>query len=182
MSTLEKRSAARQPSVAPPLAFRWEGDGFKPVGRYAQECDRYFTVGVVYRLVEHFDRSGLSHRHEFAELREAFDNLPEHLAELFPNAEALRKFCLVKAGFCDAKQVVCPSKAFAVDLHRQLSRDYDFAAVNGNVVTFFTAHSQSYRAMDRKTFQASKTAILDVLAGLLGTSPKALSDNAERAA
>lgn len=181
MSTPAARSAA--PQVAPPMVYEWAGDGWKPVGRYAREADRYFAIGERRKLADHYDRSEASHRHEFAELREAFHNLPEALARQFPDQDSLRKFCLCKAGFYKAKRhVICPSKSLAVELYRLLSSDYDYAVIDGNAVTFFTAESQSYRATDRRRFQAQKDGILTVLAELLGVAPEALSANAGRAA
>ena len=42
--------------------------------------------------------------------------------------------------------------------------------VEGCIVTRYTAKSQSYRAMGKQTFEASKRAVLDVIADMLGVT------------
>jgi hypothetical protein len=78
--------------------------------------------------------------------------------------------------------VVCPSKAFAIELFRKFGPDYDWAVIDGNTVTFFTAHSQAYFKANRERFQAQKDGLLAVLADLIGVTPEALSANTGRAA
>lgn len=168
--------------TSPPLLYRWEGDCWRPIGRFAKEADRHFTIGETRKLAEVEDRSGPSHRHYFAELREAFLNLPEHLAERFVNEDDLRKFALCKAGFCDTKRIACASNADALNLFRTLGPDYDYATIEGKAVTFFTAHSQSYRAADKATFKAQKDAVIGVLEDLIGVGPGELARNAREAA
>lgn len=168
--------------TSPPLLYRWEGDCWRPIGRFAKEADRHFAIGETRKLAEVEDRSGPSHRHYFVELHEAFLNLPEHLAPLFPTEERLRKHALCRAGFCETKQVVCASNAMAADIYQKLGGDYDMATVHGNIVTFFKAHSQSYRAADRATFKAQKDAVIGVLEDLIGVGPGELSRNAREAA
>lgn len=180
MSMPADRSPARR--VAPPIPFRWNGETMEPVGRFGREADRYYVVGETYRLAPHRERSDKSHGHLFAEIHEAWQNLPEPWATLFPTEDRLRKYALVMAGFRSEKVVVCPSRAFAAKLHRELIADYDWASVDGNVLTLFTADSQSYRSADRRAFQAQKDGVLAVLAGLIGTTPETLASNAGRAA
>jgi hypothetical protein len=171
-------------AIAPPILFRWDGSGMVPLpGRYAEEADRYFVIGRVYRMTEWLDRSDKSHKHEFAELREAFRNLPEHWARLFRTEDELRKYALCKAGFVDVKKtIVCPSKAFAADLYRQLAGDFDYAVIDGNAVILMKAESQKRHRTVRKRFQEQKSGVLAVLEDMLGLEPGALSRNAGRAA
>jgi hypothetical protein len=168
--------------VAPPMLFAWDGECMVPVGRYAQEADRYFVVGQRYRLAEHFERSQKSHNHMFAEVHEVWQNLPEHLVPLFPNEDALRKHALCRAGFCDVDTIVAPSKAFAVELLQKLRHKYDYATINDKVVTLMTAHSQKRMAANGKLFQAQKSAILEILAEMIGVTAQELADNTARAA
>ena len=44
---------------------------------WAARADRQYVVGEVYRMVEHHDRSGESHRHYFATLANGWANLPD---------------------------------------------------------------------------------------------------------
>ncbi|WP_431861469.1 hypothetical protein [Azospirillum sp.] len=141
-------------------------------------------VGEVYRLSEHQDRSDASHRHYFACINEAWENLTEHMAAQFPTPDHLRKFALIKAGHADSRQMVASSKAEAVRLAAFIKPidDYALVLVDGAVVTVWTARTQNMRAMDRKTFQASKDAVLAIVAEMIGTTPAALSANAGQAA
>lgn len=170
--------------TAAPIPMRWEGDVFRPHPRYQKECDRTFTVGDVYRLVEHQDRSQASHSHYFASLAEAWANLPDDLAERWPTPEHLRKFALIKAGYADSRQIVASSRAEALRLASFIRPmdEYAVVTVAEAVVTVFTARSQSKRAMGAKDFQASKQAVLDYVAGLIGTTTETLTRSAGQAA
>ena len=48
--------------------------------------------------------------------------------------------------------------------------EFSLIAVRGPLVVIRTAKSQSRRAMDKKEFQASKTKIMELIAGMLGVS------------
>jgi hypothetical protein len=90
--------------------------------------------------------------------------------------EHLRKYALVKAGYHDKRSIVCSSRAEALRLASFIRPMDDFAVIgtNGPVVTVLTAKSQSMKAMGRKEFQASKDAVLNVLAEMIGTTREAL--------
>lgn len=171
-------------SGAPPLLFRWDGEAFHPVNRtFARICDKYFVVPEVYRLEVHEERSGVSHRHFFAALNEAWKNLPENLTAEYPSVEHLRKKALVKAGYADETSVVCDTKPDAKKLAAFAARmdTYAVVVVRANIVKVFTAQSQSAREMNKERFQASKTAVLNIVASMIGVDPDALSSNAEEA-
>ncbi len=167
-----------------PVPFRWEGDCFIPAPGFARRCDELFTVGQVYRLVEQEDRSAASHRHYFAMINEAWANLPEGAAERFPTPDALRKYALIKAGYHDSRTLVASSRAEALRIAAFVRPQEEFSIVttDGATVTVYTAKSQSMRAMGREAFQASKDAVLSVLADLIGTTTDALAAHAGQAA
>lgn len=167
---------------APPLAFWWNGEAMLP--RQPRLADKHFVVGERYTLVEHNERSSASHAHYFAALTEAWSNLPEDQAERFPTSEHLRAFALIKTGFADSRQFVASSKAEALRLAAFMkpSDDYALVTVKDAVVTVWTAKSQSYRAMGKADFNASKQAVLDYVASLVGVKPGDLAENAARAA
>lgn len=167
-----------------PIPFRWEGDCFTPMPGFGRRCDELFVVGQVYRLVEHEDRSAASHRHYFACINTAWENLPPAAAERFPTPEHLRKFALVKAGYADSRTLVASSKAEAQRLAAFVKPMDSFAlvVVSEATVTVWTARSQSVKAMGRADFQASKDAVLDVIAALIGTDPATLAATAGQAA
>lgn len=121
-------------------------------------------------------RSPNSHNHEFAWLTEAWRNLPENCADLYPSAEHLRKRALIAAGYYDEIITDVGSKAGALRVAAMLHAIDDFAVVSvrGPIVIRRTAKSQSRRAMDKATFQASKTAVMEVVAQMLGVTPDEL--------
>lgn len=169
-------------NAIPPLAFDWTGDAMSP--KLPKLADRYYVVGEVYRLAPHEDRSAVSHRHYFATINEAHGNLPEELAERLPTPEHLRKFALIKAGFCKSHAMTFTTKGEAMKTGAFIRPMDEFAVVDvdGLVVTVYAAESQSMRAMGKKRFQESKDAVLRIVSELIGTDPTTLRQNAARAA
>ena len=167
-----------------PIPFQWQGDAFTPMPGFGKRCDELFVVGQVYRLVEQEDRSAASHRHYFACINAAWENLNEEAVRRFPTPEHLRKFALIRAGYATSVDFPCASRAEAVRWASRLESQIDYAVVTVSeaVVTVWTAKSQTARAMDKATFQASKDAVLDIIAALIGTDPATLSANAGQAA
>lgn len=170
--------------MASPIIYRWSGEAMEPLARFHNEVNAHFVIGATYELEEVLERSSASHRHYFAVIREAWLNLPERLAERFPDPDHLRKFALIKAGFRDERSIVCSSKAEAQRLAAFVRPMDDYAVVTSSeaVVTVYTAKSQSSKAMGREGFQASKEAVLGVLAEMIGADPTALSRRAKEAA
>lgn len=171
-------------NTLPPLPCQWDGEHFTPAGtHWTRQADKHFVVGQVYPLEVREERSLISHNHYFASVAEAWKNLPEDQAERWPTAEHLRKFALIKAGYHDERSIVCASKAEAQRLAAFVKPMDDFAVVIAReaVVIVWTAKSQSVRAMGRVDFQRSKDAVLDIIAGLIGTSADTLK-NAGQAA
>lgn len=139
-----------------------------------------FDEGGDYLLVDVEDRSVKSHNHEFAWLNEAFKNLPERLAPDFPSPEHLRKRALIDAGYYRETIVDAGSNAAALRVAAFMRADDEFAVavVNGPYAIKRVAKSQSRRAMLKEEFQASKTAVLEIVAGLIGVTPEALTREA----
>lgn len=147
----------------------------------AKLADQAFVIGETYTLVEHHERSHASHAHYFAAVKEAWLNLPEEGAERFATEEHLRKFALIKSGYHDERSIVCGSKAEAQRVAAFVKPLDDFAIVVAKeaVVTIYTAKSQSMKAMGKFVFQASKEAVLETLAAMVGVEPKQLSAAAQ---
>lgn len=168
-----------------PVTFTWTDDGVMvPLPRFRRACDRLFAVGAEYPLVIEEARSSNSHRHYFASVTEAWKNLPEAFAEQFPSADHLRKWALIKAGFYHERSVTCSSAddARRVAAFVEPFDEYAVVSVAGDVVRVYTAKSQSVRHMGKDEFQRSKTAVLEILSGLIGVDQAALSANAGAAA
>ena len=161
-----------------PIYCAWDGEAMKPVGRtWASRADKQWTVGERYYVEVRQERSAASHSHFFAAVAEAHANLPDALAERFPSADHLRKYALIKAGYCDSDSIVATSKAEAQRIAAFVRPREQFAVVTIKeaVVTVYTARSQSMRAMGKADFEASKKAVLDILAQLLGTTAPVLA-------
>lgn len=164
-------------NAIPPLAFDWTGENMSP--KLPKLADKFYVVGEVYRLSPHEERSAVSHRHYFASINEAHNNLPQEIADKLPTPEHLRKFALIRAGYRDERTIVCPTKGEAMRVAAFVRPLDDFAVVetDGLVVTVYTAKSQSMRAMGKKTFQESKDAVLRIIAELIGTDPTTLKQS-----
>jgi hypothetical protein len=149
-----------------------------------KDADRHFVVGAVYRLVEQQDRSPASHAHYFAAVTDAWQNLPEGLSAHYPTPDHLRKHALIRAGYFNSSQFIAANKTEAVKLAAWLRPidEYAIVTVEGCIVTRLTAKSQDMRSMDKRTFQESKTAVLAIVAEMIGTTPTTLSANAGQAA
>lgn len=165
----------------PPIPMVYQGEGvFRALPRFVGVCAEYFGQGEVVTFVAHEDRSLKSHRHYFAAVNEAWQNLPEHLGDRFPTADHLRKFALIRTGWRDERTIACRSKAEArrVAAFVKPMDGYALVVPDGVMVIVYTAKSQSMRHMGREAFQRSKDDVLGFLATQIGISPQAL----ERAA
>jgi hypothetical protein len=131
-------------------------------------------------------QSDKSRAHQFAWLRDAWANLPEQYAmEAWAQSpEHLRKYALVKSGFCDTITYPCSSSAEAQRWAANMRPmdEYSIVIARGSVVYRFVAKSQSRKAMGREEQRKSKQAILDFVAGLIGVAPEELERNGGRAA
>lgn len=161
-----------------PLQCIWTGEAFKPANRRThQDADTRYGAGEVVWFDPERPRSKVSHDHFFAIVGEAWENLPERLAERFPTSDSLRHYALCKSGYCDVETFVAASEAEAPRLAafiRSGAKDGVQVVVNGASITRLTPHSQSQKAMGAKVFQESKAAVLNVLADLLEVQPEAL--------
>lgn len=151
------------------LPFKWDGEIMCPLPGFARRCDAAFVIGEVYNLEAIEQRSAKSHAHYFASINEAWQTLPEQHAEQFPTSEHLRKWCLIRAGYAEQRQIVASSKAEALRLAAFIKPmdSYAVVTVREGVVIVYTAESQSMKAMGKERFQASKTAVLELLAVIL---------------
>lgn len=161
------------------LAMRWDGDAMRPVGRFAAQAKTEFVAGENYLLEVIEQRSAKSHAHYFSVISECWANLRDQDAERFKTPEQLRKWALIKCGYFDLQSLVCSSNAEAIRVQAFMKPIDEFAVVtvHDNIVLRFTAKSQSTRAMGAKDFQESKQRVLDLLADMIGTTTKQLSES-----
>lgn len=161
-----------------PQGFTWDGEAMVP--RSPKLADKAYVVGENYLLVNYEQRSLATHNHEFAWLKDAWLNLPESLSDQFPTAEHLRKRALIDAGFYDETIVDAGTNAAAVRVASAFRsrEEFSLVIVRGPAVVIRTAKSQSRRSMNKQEFQASKEAILEVVASLIGVKPGELIGHA----
>lgn len=138
------------------------------------------AVGDVHgwQMAEH--RSKSSHDHFFAVINEAWKNIPEDMADDFPSPEHLRKWALIKAGFCSETRVVCANNGEAMTLATKAKAmdKYSVVSIDGKAVTIWTADSQRRDAMGRQTFQEAKERALHIISNLLGIDATTIKEAA----
>ena len=152
-----------------PLVYQGDGQ-FTAAKGFAKRCDKEFVIGEALRWEPVNERSAESHRHYFACINDSWASLPETMADEFASPEHLRKWALIKAGYCTTVKVVCASNGDAVKLLNQAAAMDTYAVVglSDKVVTIARADSQSMKAMGKQRFQESKEAVLRVISELLG--------------
>lgn len=153
-----------------PLQYMGAGEFRVPRG-HAARADKELVIGEVNTWEISKDRSRKSHDHFFAVVDDAWANLPENVAHEFPNPEALRKRCLITAGYCTVKKMVLRDNAEAIAACAFLQGidRYAICEVSGSVVTIWQAESQSKKAMGPRRFQESKEAALVEMSKLVGS-------------
>ena len=164
------------------MRFQWDGKAMVPVmGGVAK---RQFETGETYLLEVRGERSSASHRYYFASLKEGWENLPDHLAAQFPSPEHLRAHLLIRTDYYNVRTITCSSRSEArrVASFVKPLDDYALVTTKDAIVNVFTARSQSTKAMAKKEFGESKTAVLDALSALIGVTTTELQANAGQAA
>jgi hypothetical protein len=169
----------------PPLVYQWNGEAMEPLPRFHNLANSQLCIGQTYRLVEEEERSEVSHRHEFAWLREAWQNLPEAISDDFPTSEHLRKRALIATGFYNEQIIDAGSQAaalrVAIGVRAIPGEDFSHIVTRGGLVVIRRAKSQKRSQMGAADFQASKTAILEWVANLLSITPEQLSQQGQGA-
>lgn len=129
-----------------------------------------YGQGEIITVEEVQERSAKSHRHYFAVINEAWQNLPEGLADEFPNAESLRKRALIKTGYATLTELLCANNAEAVKACAAFTAadPYSFCEISGRAVRIWRAESQSVKAMGGKKFAESKERVFNWISKLIG--------------
>lgn len=164
-----------------PLRYMGEGEFRTTTKDFAALCDKTLVIGEVLTWEQVHQRSRKSHNHFFACIHEAWLNLPGVLVLEFPTEEHLRKWALIKAGFCTRRDIVCANGTQAAELIKAMREADEYALVeirDTKIVTIWRAESQSEKAMGKKRFQESKEKVLDVLSQVIGTDAGALKERA----
>lgn len=167
-----------------PVLCVWDGEHFIPLPRFKRLCDQQFCVHEEYALIPSEERSMTSHRGYFAQVKEAWKNLSEEFDGRFPTPEHLRAWALVQTGYATEASYVLDSENEAKHLAVMLRRMSPLAVIriSDRVVQHFEAESQSVSAMRRERFEASKKAVLELVASMANTTERELRENAGRSA
>jgi len=155
------------------LPMRYEGEG---MFRCLHPKRVKLEPGEVHGWQMAENRSAKSHDHFFACVNEAWKSLPEDMADDFPSPEHLRKWSLIKAGFCSETRIVCANNSEAMTLatKAKVMDKFSLVAIDGKTVTIWTADSQRKDAMGRKVFQEAKERALHIISELIGTDAASL--------
>lgn len=170
---------------ATPFPVIWDGEVFKPATPYWQsKAEHRFVAGQKYLMIEQLERSINAHRHYFANLYEAYTNLPEDRSWEFPDLEVFRHRGLIATGWRDETVIACKDgdEAHKVAALVQQYDRFALVVVSGNLVTILRARSQSMRLMGAKDFQKSKIDVLGWAWNLCGIDPETGEINTGRAA
>lgn len=166
----------------PPRRFRmqWRDGAFLPHNSMMDHCYSTFKEGqiVTFEVYEEISDKNRSHWH--ACVAEAWKNLPEQ-DERFPTPESLRKWSLIRGGYCTENSVVCDTPEQAATIAAFMGNSEGvIIVVRDNVVKRFTA--KSTKSMSKDEFQKAKTESLDIIAELIRVKRTRLEANAGRSA
>jgi len=159
-----------------PQYFRWDAEHSVMIPRNRKLADRSYCDTEEYRLDVSEERSSDTHKHEFAWLHEAWKTLPENLSDSYPTSEHLRKRALIDCGYFHETVIDCGTNpaALRVASHLRTKDDFALVIVRGGFIVERVAKSQSRRAMKKKEFQESKSAIMDLISSMIGVTPQEL--------
>lgn len=123
-------------------------------------------------------RTQRSHNHQFAEIHDCWANLPaSHAgAPYAASPECFRKHGLIQSGYCDTDTIdlgtheAALAAAPVIAKHARAAHGYALTVVRGPLVVCSVPHSQSFKAMGREKFYASKQAVLDWAHSVLGVT------------
>lgn len=165
--------------------------------RYARVAAAQFRDGEDYPLEVKEQRSSAEHKHYFAVINNAFDNISDaETLELLSTPNKLRQWALIQSGWCDVtvfgplpkKAAINAARTAAinfrskddyVEITMRSSHDEETGEINGYAVVIKTAKSQSRASMDKEDFRKSKTDVLDLLAGQIQVKRRDLERSAK---
>lgn len=168
-----------------PLRLRWvktnSGRGVFVAAQPAvqERLEAELAAGEVYEFLRVKPRS-LASMIEYQKcVKKAFENLPERWASQYDNPTHLRKKCLIALGYRTIREI---PQTDAETAQRALTNfkpgdKYAMMEADGPILRILTARSQSDRGsnpMTREEFEASKRAVLETLADMIGVDYETL--------
>jgi hypothetical protein len=159
-----------------PLTYAGEGEFSTPRGWKAR-ADAVYVIGQTYLFEPVQPRNMAAHSGYFARLQEAWNSLPEALAEEFPSVEALRHRALIKTGYAVLTEFLAASSAHAAQAAAAFTAadPYALVVIEDRAVRIWRAASQKVKrgdngGMDAATFEASIDAVERWVADLIECS------------
>lgn len=190
-----------------PAIFIWheaevtDGDGvvqrlmvMVPHPRSRTRAMEQFEAGAEYTLAPVEARNRAFHNAYFAQINEAFKNLPEKVSARWDDVEHFRKWVLVEEGFYTEKEFTFEgrnAKGEAQRLAAFIRTEDDYARMWVTCVQeappiykviIRRAQSQDHASMKNDSFRASAEAVLAFASNLIGTPRSELRKNAGRSA
>lgn len=174
-------------SRARPFLCTWTGAAFEPHKRFLSMLREHYEIGSDVALEEIVQRSGASHRHFFAAIKGAWENLAEEHAAGFPTSEHLRARAMIETGYCTMTDEIFDSHEDAQKAGRWVRQRSPYAVIQirGNVMRVFDAESLAMHgpnAMRKERFEQCKRDVLDWVAPLARTTRGTLNKEAGRSA
>lgn len=169
-----------------PALFTYEGDGtFTAAPRFRDKLDAEFVCGATYVMEAVEERQAARDKAYHAEMRDAWANLPEHLAERFPNPTDFRRYCLAQCGFAHVSRMAMKTTKDALAALSVMAGLGIMASLDGAVLVIVKPMSQKISGpdkMEKEERLRSYRMTLDYAASLIGTMSEDLQRNAREAA
>lgn len=166
----------------PTATCLWDGKVLTPIRGHDDRISEIIKPGNRCVIEVDEERSSKSERHYFAAIREAWRSLPEEKYSTYETPKKLRKWALIRTGWCDVTDLSFETERQALmvaSFTRKLD-EYAVVIVKENIVRVYRAKSQKRSAMLNDEFKQSKNDVLDLLSNIIGTTRRELERQAEK--
>lgn len=157
-----------------PVQWDDEREVLVPLRNFVRQLKKMLRHGQKLFIERIELRSMKAHNRFFAELARRWNSMPQHITKHFINQTHLRKHALIRCGWVEEmKPIACgtPEAAVMGAVCAKTAAAYAMVAINGPVVTIYTARSMATsgdRCMKPKEFYQAAKDVLDFCDGLLG--------------
>lgn len=170
-----------------PILVKWDDDRdvFVPARRIVGQLKKLYHDGQAIWLEQIQFRSMASHNHQFVEIHDRWESMPEYITSRFINEKHLRKYALIRTGWVkEMRHLPFTNREDAITgaVLARLIDSYALVTIDDCVVSFYVARSQRMsgpESMTNSEFQKSKTDVLAFLDALLGIATEESDQYAE---
>lgn len=178
-------SAAQPKKKRPKVLLRWTGSAYEPATAFWQRVISEQTpIGAVewQEFSPDDEVSDAERAAFFAQVGEAWKNLPDDLAARYPSPDHIRKRALVTTGHCDITDHVCESEHEIGMIQRFAARnEYAVLVRKDMVIRELVPKSMKKGGMTKKEFREAAEDVRRVLSELLGVDIETLRAHTEPA-